>query len=167
MQDQLGCTAKYEMNHDYKSGGFLPLIGMIPSILGGTGKLFTGQGLDFPLDEEGHEKEGGILSALGALLPMALKALPFILGGAGVAASIAHTVNQKRHNDRIEEIARGKGFYLDNHQGRSIRDFMKNAIDDASDIADDVKKHLKTTITNLKGESFAEFKDGKLSLKFS
>ena len=28
------------------SGGFLPLLGMIPSIIGGIGKLFTGQGLD-------------------------------------------------------------------------------------------------------------------------
>ena len=87
------------------SGGFLPLLGMIPSIIGGIGNLFTGQGLDFPFDEEGNEK-GGILPALGALLPMALKALPLILGGAGAAASIAHTVNQKRHNDGIEEIQR-------------------------------------------------------------
>ena len=140
---------------------------MIPSIIGGIGKLFTGQGLDFPLDEEGNEKEGGILPALGALLPMALKALSLILGGAGVAASIAHTINQKRHNDRIEEIQRGKDFYLDTHQGRSIRYFMKNAIDDAADITDDVKKHLKSTIKNLKDGSFAEFKNGKLSFSFS
>ena len=82
---------------------------MIPNILGGIGKLFTGQGMDFPLDEEGNEKEGGILPALGALLPMALKALPLILGGVGAASSIAHTINEKRHNDRIEDIARGKG----------------------------------------------------------
>ena len=95
---------------------------MIPSIIGGIGKLFTGQGLVFPLDEEGNEKEGRILPALGALLSMALKALPLILGGAGAAASIAHTVNKRRHNDRIEEKARGKGFYLDTRQGRSIRD---------------------------------------------
>ena len=60
---------------------------------------------------------------------MVLKALPLILGGAGAAASIAHTVNQNRHNDRIEEIQSGKGFYLDTHQGRSIRDFMKNTIE--------------------------------------
>ena len=33
---------------------------------------------------------------------MALKALPLILGDAGAAASIAHTVNQKRHNETIE-----------------------------------------------------------------
>ena len=48
---------------------------------------------------------------------MTLKALPLILGGTGVAASIAHTVIQKRHNNRIEEIQRGKGngFYLDTH----------------------------------------------------
>ena len=64
---------------------------MIPSIIGGIGKLFTGQGLDFLIDKEGNEKEGEILPALGALLPMALKALPLILGGAGAAASIAHT----------------------------------------------------------------------------
>ena len=62
--------------NNIQSGGFLPLLGMIPSILGGIGKLrFTGQGLDFPLDEEGNEKEGGILPALGALLSIALKAL--------------------------------------------------------------------------------------------
>ena len=139
---------------------------MIPSILGGIGKLFTGQGMDFPFDEEGNEKEGGILPALGALLPMALKALPLILGGAGAAASIAHTVNQKRHNDRIENIARGKGFYLDTYQGKSIRDFMKHAIDSAADITDDVKKHLKSTIKNMKDGSFAEFKDANLSFKF-
>ena len=149
-----------------QSGGFLPLLGMIPSIIWGIGKLFTGQGLDFPLDEEGKEKEGGILPALGALLHLTLKALPLALGGAGAAASIAHTVNHKRHNDRIEEIQRGQGFYLDTHQGRSIRDFMKNVIDDASDITDDVKKHLKSTIKNLKDGSFAEFKDGKLTFKF-
>ena len=75
------------------SGGFLPLLGMIPSIIGGIGKLFIGQGFDFPLDEEGTEKEGGILPAFSALLPMALKALPLILGGAGAAASIANIVN--------------------------------------------------------------------------
>ena len=68
---------------------------MIPSIISVIGKLLTGQGLDFPLDEEGNEKEGGILPVIGALLPMTLKALPLILGGAGAAASIAHTVNQK------------------------------------------------------------------------
>ena len=50
-----------------KSGGFLPLLGMIPSIIGGIGKLFTGQGLDFLLDEEGNEKKDEILPALGAL----------------------------------------------------------------------------------------------------
>ena len=100
------------------------------------------------------------------MLPIALKALPLILGGAGTAASIAHTVNQKRHNDRIEEIAKGKGFYLDTYQGKSIRDFIKNAIDNAADITDDVKKHLKSTIKNMKDDSFAEFKDGKLSFKF-
>ena len=167
LQTQLG-------NSDCKSGGFLPLLGMIPNILGGIGRLFTGQGMDFPLDEEGNEKEGGILPALGALLPMALKALPLILGGVGAASSIAHTVNQKRHNDRIEDIAkgsqrlaRGKGFYLDTHQGKSVRDFMKQAIDDTADISDDVKKHLKSTIKNMKDGSFAEFKDGKLSFKFN
>ena len=130
------------------------------------GKIFTGQGLDFPFDNEGNEKEGGILPALGALLPIALRALPLILGGAGAAASIAHTVNQKRHNDKIEDIARGKGFYLNTYQGKSVRDFMKNAIDDAADITDDVKKHLKSTIKNMKDGSFADFKDGKLSFKF-
>ena len=92
------------------------------------------------------KKKVEFLPALNALLPMALKALPLILGGARAAASIAHTVNQERHNDRIEEIARGRGFYLDTHQGKSVRDFMKNAIDNAADIADDVKKHLKSTI---------------------
>ena len=143
-----------------QSGGFLPLLGMIPSIIGGIGKLFTGQGLN-------NEKEGGVLPALGALLPLALKALALILGGAGAAASIAHTVNQKRPNDRIEETQRGRGFYLDTHQRRSTRDFMKNAIDDAADITDDVKKHLKTTIKNLKDGSFVEFKNGKLSFSFS
>ena len=139
---------------------------MIPSIIGEIGKLFTGQGLDFPLNEEGSEKEGGILPSLGALLSMALKALPLILWGAGVVASIAHTVNQKRHNDRIEEIARGKGFYLDTHQGKSIGDFMKNATDHAADKTDDVKKHLKSTIKNMKDGSFVKFKDGKLLFKF-
>ena len=44
---------------------------------------------------------------------------------------------------------------------------MKNAIDDAADITDDVKKHLKSTIKNLKDESFAEFKDEKLTFSFS
>ena len=83
---------------------------MIPKIIGTLGTIFSGKGLDFPLDEECNEKEGGILPAIGALLPLALKALPLILGGAGAAASIAHTVNQKQHNDRIEEIARGRGF---------------------------------------------------------
>ena len=72
---------------------------------------------------------------------------------------LTHTVNQKRQNNRIEEIQRDRGFYLDSYQGRSIRDFMKNAIDDAADITDDVKKHLKSRIKNLK--------DGRLSLKFS
>ncbi len=151
---------------DSHTGGFLPLLGMLPNLIGNIGKIFTGQGSDFPFDEEGNEKEGGILPALGALLPIALKALPLILGGAGAAASIAHTVNQKRHNNRIEEIAKGKGFYLDTHQGKSVRDFMKNAIDDAADVTDDVKKHLKSTIKNMKDGSFAEFKDGKLSFKF-
>ena len=61
------------LKSEMKSGGFLPLLGMIPSIIGGIGKLFTGQGLDFPLDKEGNEKEGRILPALGALLPMVLK----------------------------------------------------------------------------------------------
>ena len=119
---------------------------MIAKIIGTLGTIFLGKGLDFLLDEECNENEGGILPALSALLPMALKALPLILGGAGAAASIAHTVNQKRHNDRIEEIARGKRFYLDTGQGKSVRDFMKNAIDNAADISDDVKKHLKSTI---------------------
>ena len=105
--DQILLLQTQLKNSDCKSGGFLPLLGMIPNILGGIGSLFTGQGIDFPLDEEGNEKEGGILPALGALLPMALKALPLILGGVGAASSIAHTVNQKRHNDRIEDIAKG------------------------------------------------------------
>ena len=79
--------SKMSSKNSLQSGGFLPLLGMIPSIIGGIGKLFTGQGLDFPLDEEGNEKEGGILPALGALLPMALKALPLVLGGAGAAVN--------------------------------------------------------------------------------
>ena len=118
--------------------------------------------------KEGDEKEDGILLALGALLPMILKALPLILG-AGAAASISHSVNQKRHDNKIEDIARdkGNGFYLDTHQGKSIRYFMKNAIDDAADIANDVKKYLKSTIKNMKDGSFAEFKDGKLSFELN
>ena len=64
---------------------------MIPKIIGTLGTIFSGKGLDFPLDEKCNEKEGGILLVFGALLPMALKALPLILG----VASIAHTVNQK------------------------------------------------------------------------
>ena len=43
---------------------------------------------------------------------------------------------------------------------------MKNAIEDAIDITDDVKKHLKSTIKNLKNDPLVEFKDGKLSFKF-
>ena len=175
LQHQIG-----NFNNNDKSGGFLPLFGMIPKILGRIGKLFTGQGMDFPLDEEGNEKEGGFLPALGALLPMALKALPIILSGVGAASSIASTINEKRHNDKIEEIARGKGcngrshaegqgqgFYLDTHQGKSIRDFMKQAIDDTADITDEAKRHLKAVIKNMKDGSFAEFKDGKLSFKFN
>ena len=155
------------MNFKIKSFWWFPLIlGMIPKIIDTLGTIFSGKGLDSPLDEEGNEKEGGILPALDALLPMTLKALPLITEGAGAAASIAHTVNQKWHNDRIEEIARGKEFYLDTHQDKSVRDFMKNAIDNAADITDDVKKHLKSTIKNMKDGSFAEFKDGKLSFKF-
>ena len=115
---------------------------MIPKIIGTLGTVFSGKGLHFPLDEECNEKEGGILPALDALLPMALKVLPLVLGNAGAAASIAHSVNQKRHNDRMEEIARGRGFYFDTHQGKSVRDFMKNVIDDAVYITDDVKKYL-------------------------
>ena len=42
---------------------------------------------------------------------------------------------------------------------------MKNVIDDAGDITDDVTKHLKTTIKNLKDGSFAKFKDGKLTFQ--
>ena len=43
---------------------------------------------------------------------------------------------------------------------------MKKTIDDAADITDDVKKHLKSIVKNMKDGSFAEFKDGKLSFKF-
>ena len=39
---------------------------------------------------------------------------------------------------------------------------MKNAINDAADITDDVKKHFKSTIKNMKDGSFVKFKDGKL-----
>ena len=81
-----------ELQNINHSGGFLPILGMIQKIIGTLG-------LDFPLDEECNEKEGGILPALGALLPMALKVLPLVLDGAGTAASITHSVNQKRHND--------------------------------------------------------------------
>ena len=170
LQDELRCMSASDTpttsGNGLQSGGFLPLLGMIPSIIGGIGKLFTSQGLDFLLDEEGKEK-GGILPASGALLPLALKALSLVLGGAGAAASIAHTVNEKRHNDRIEEIQRGRGFYLDTHQGKSITDFMKSVMDDTSDITDDIKKHLKSMIKNLKDGSFTEFKYGKLTFKFS
>ena len=62
---------------------------------------------------------------------------------------------------------RGQGFYLDTHQGKSIRDFMKQAIDDTADITDEAKRHLKAVIKNMKDGSFAEFKDGKLSFKFN
>ena len=34
-------------------------------------------------------------------------------------------------------------------------------------ITDDVKKHFKSTIKNLKNDPLVKFKDGKLSLKFS
>ena len=44
---------------------------------------------------------------------------------------------------------------------------MKNAIDNAADITDDVKEHLKSTIKNMNDESLAEFKDEKLTFKFS
>ena len=43
---------------------------------------------------------------------------------------------------------------------------MKDAIDSAADISDDVKKHLKSIIKTMKDGSFTEFKDGKLSFKF-
>ena len=40
-----------EMKKTNNSGGFLPLLGMLPNILGSISKIFTGQGLDFPFDE--------------------------------------------------------------------------------------------------------------------
>ena len=85
---------------------------MIPKIIDTLGSVFSGKGLDFPLDEECNEKCNGILPALGALLPMALKVHPLVLGGVGAAASFIYLVNQKRHIDRMEEIARGRGLYL-------------------------------------------------------
>ena len=39
---------------DNKLEVFFHFLSMIPSIIGGIGKLFTGQGLDFPLDKESN-----------------------------------------------------------------------------------------------------------------
>ena len=60
-----------------------------------------------------------------------------------MASSIAHTVNQTEQNKEIEQIAREKGFCLNPYQGKGVRDFLKNAIDKAEDIEEDVKSHLK------------------------
>ena len=73
------------------SGGLLPILDMIPNMIGRMGKLFTGQDSDFPLDEEGNEKEGRFLPALGTLLPIALKALSIALSLGGAASYITHT----------------------------------------------------------------------------
>ena len=89
---------------------------------------------------------------------MALKALPLIQ-----VLELLHLSHILLIKNVIMIELKGKGLYLDTHQGKSIRDFMKNAIDDAADITDDVKKHFKSTIKN---GSFTEFKDGKLSFKF-
>ena len=43
---------------------------------------------------------------------------------------------------------------------------MKNAIDDAANITDDVKKLFKSIIKNLKDDPLVEFKDRKLFYKF-
>ena len=39
---------------------------------------------------------------------------------------------------KLQEV---EDYIWDTHQGKSVRDFMKNEIDDAADITDDVKKH--------------------------
>ena len=121
-------------------------------------KSFPGQGINI------NKKQGGFLPALGALLPLAVKrANPLLLSGIGAASSIAHTVNQNKHNKEMEQIARGKGFYLNPYQGRGVRDFLKDAIDLAEDIEENVKSHLKTVIKSFKNGVNIAVKDGKLT----
>ena len=103
------------------------------------------------------------LPALDALLPLALKGLPLLLGGIGAASSFAHTVNQNKHNKEMERIARGKGFYLNPYQGTGMRDFLKNAIDKTEDIEEDAKSHLKTLIKPFKNGINVKAKNGKLT----
>ena len=146
-----------ELKNKGHTGGFLPFLGMIPALLGNIVKSFSGSGLNI------NEKEGGILPALAALLPMALKGLPLLLGGIGAASSIANSFNQNKHNKEMERIARGKGFYLNPHQGEGIRDFLKNAIDKAEGLEQDDKSHLKSVIKSYKNGVNIEAKDGKLT----
>lgn len=146
-----------ELKDKGHTGGFLPFLSMVPTLLGNIVKSFSGQGINI------NEKEGGFLPAIGALLPLALKALPLLLGGIGAASSIAHTANQNKYNNEMARIARGKGFYLNPAQGRGIRDFLKNAIDKTEDIEEDVKSHWKTLIKPFKKGINVKAKDGKFT----
>lgn len=64
-----------QLNHMHKSGGFLPLLGLLPAIIGAAGGL-----------------AGGIASAVN---------------------SSKQTAEQKRHNQALENIAKGSGILSD------------------------------------------------------
>ena len=151
-----------ELKQRNHTGGFLPFLSMIPTLFGNIVKSLSGQGIDYGFTENGEEKEGGILPALGALLPLALKGIPLLLGGIGAASSIAHTVNQKKHNDEIEKIARGKGFYLNPHQGKGVKDFLKEVVNTTEDIEDNVKTQLKNVLKSFKNGVNIKINDNKL-----
>ena len=127
-------------------GGFLPLL--MPLLSG----LFTrGSGFSLEEDEETKEKSGGFLGALMAgaskIVPYILKALPFLTGGTEIASNIAKTVNESKKA--------GSGFYLNQYQGRGLRDFIKNTVDDP--VLNQVIKGFKNGIN-------IETKDNKIIL---
>ena len=69
------------------------------------------------------------------------------------------TQSTKINNKEMEQIARGKGFYLNPYHGKGVKDFLKDAIDLAEDIEEDVKSHLKTIIMPYKNGINIEAKD--------
>jgi len=106
------------------------------------------------------EKEGGVVPLL-TLLPLifgGLSAAGAVAGG--VATTVAKAKEAEKYSAETEQIKKGKGIYLNRYQGKGIKDFLKNILEQ-SNLEDEEQIVMKNVLKNLSEGAKVKVKEGK------
>ena len=118
------------------------------------------------LEDEDEKKEGGILPLIPIIIGAIAAAGSVAGGAAGITKAVQDkqaadkaAVEQKRHNEKLESIALGKGLFLAKQvgdglflkpykEGEGFGDWIKD-LEAGKDFGETTKKHIKEAVAKM------------------